>query len=749
MPDFRSRPSQEKVLAYSGGKMGVPAVPGSGKTHILSLLAARLVSSAIEGDQEVLIVTLVNSAVDIFKRRISLLVPNRGLGYRVRTLHGLAHDIVRERPGLAGLAEDFGILDERETEMIREDAVDAWLRAHPQAADAYLIPGLEGRREQRIKANQWPLLARDVATAFIRRAKDLELEPEVLLAKLAVHAAANEPAFALACMGAEIYAAYQRSLAVRGVVDFDDLVRLALQVLREDADYLTRLRYRWPYVLEDEAQDSSRSQELLLRLMTGPDGNWVRVGDTNQAIYETFTTADPDLLRTFLGEPDVQTVVLDESGRSQPAIIELANSLVHWARSEHPVAFVRENAFIPTDIHPTGPGDPQPNPPHDQEAVRLVEQGLTPDQELRFVTDSVKRWLAAHPDDTVAVLVPHNQRGFELIERLRRRNVPYVEMLRSTTITRETAGMLGSVLRCLADPTSPRRLAEAFRVWYREKYADPEVRAAIDGAVRRIATCPAVEAYLWPRAGHDWLASLETAAGGVVPEEMEVLAEFRVVAQRWHRAAILLPDQLVLALAADLYHDSSDLALAHKLASLLREVAAAHPDYRLEELADELADIARNERRFLGLAAEDTGFEPPKGLVTVATLHKAKGLEWDRVYLISANNYHFPSGLPQDAYVSERWFVRDSLNLEAEALAQLKAVAEANPGQAAGVQEGGPTRQARLDYAAERFRLLYVGLTRARRDLIVTWNAGQPERERLQPTLALLALQAPQRRQSA
>ncbi len=77
------------------------------------------------------------------------------------------------------------------------------------------------------------------------------------------------PALPLARMGAEIYADYQRSLAYRGVVDFDDLIRLALEALRRDEDYLARLRQRWPYVLEDEAQDSSELQEKILRLLVG------------------------------------------------------------------------------------------------------------------------------------------------------------------------------------------------------------------------------------------------------------------------------------------------------------------------------------------------------------------------------------------------------------------------------------------------------------------------------------------------
>ena len=100
-------------------------------------------------------------------------------------------------------------------------------------------------------------------------------------------------------MGWAIYADYQRALTYRGAVDFDDLIRLALQALQLDPEFLQRLQVRWPFILEDEAQDSSRLQEEILRLLVGPVGNWVRVGDPNQAIYETFTTASPHFLRDF------------------------------------------------------------------------------------------------------------------------------------------------------------------------------------------------------------------------------------------------------------------------------------------------------------------------------------------------------------------------------------------------------------------------------------------------------------------
>ncbi|MCB0001773.1 MAG: ATP-dependent helicase [Anaerolineae bacterium] len=731
-PDsFVPRPKQAEVLAYTGGKMGVSAVPGSGKTETLSRLAAQLIAGGgLDGHQEVLVVTLVNSAVDNFYRRVSNLVKTRGLlphaGYRVRTLHGLSHDIVRERPALVGLSDKFEIVDERSADEILSDAAAAWLRSHPYALEHFLDPALEASKLDWVRRD--PLLGqvKEIALAFTRMAKDRQLTPEKLRGQL--DELINP--FPLAEMGWAIYTDYQRALAYRGAVDFDDLIRLALLAVQSDEKLLARLRDRWPFILEDEAQDSSRLQEQILRLLTGPDGNWVRVGDPNQAIYETFTTASPDYLRDFLEQEGVARRELPNSGRSTESIICLANYLVTWSRAEHPVRAVRD-ALSPPPILPVPAGDTQPNPPDDPASIYLMGNKFTPDGEVRAVVESLARWLPEHPDSTVAVLTPRNQRGFDVVDALRQRGLEVVDsLLRSSTSTRKAAGALANVLHHLADPTASQRLARVFQVWRRVDKEDTEAWQYVMTLSKLLASCRQVEEFVWPRAGQDWLDTIELS-----DEDLELLTLFRGFVQRWQSAIVLPIDQLLLTLGQDLFSEASDLAITHKLAVTLRQTSEQHPQWRLPELAGELAVIARNERRFLGFSEEDSGFDPRAhaGKVVVATMHKAKGLEWDRVYLMSVNSYDFPSGQPYDQYIAEKWFIRDELNLGAEALAQLDAVLDDE----VVYRQGDATAQARLDYVRERLRLLYVGITRAKSELVVTWNSGRSAASRPEAVQAL------------
>jgi DNA helicase-2/ATP-dependent DNA helicase PcrA len=786
---FTPRPSQQNILRYTGGRLGIAAVPGAGKTHILSALAAQIIQSGVlQDDQEVLIVTLVNSAVDNFEARIKKFFDNPIQAlykYRVRTLHGLAHDVVREKPARVGLEERFSIIDEREAGFIRRESVNAWLANN--SLDDYLDPALDQSKMDWVKRQQLPDLLDSLALAFIRSSKDRLITPDSLRAKLD----ASPTPLPLAELGYSIYADYQRALAYRGAVDFDDLIRLALTLLENDDDYLARLQYRYPFILEDEAQDSSLTQERILSLLSGSaspsplargqgegesgrgdpaptdGGNWVRVGDPNQAIFETFTTASPELLRAFIqNNPSVD---MPESGRSQPSILAVANHLIDWVMTSHPDPNVRTALSVP-HIVPVPEDDPQQNPPDDPEGIKFISKKYTPEEELDAVVKSIKGYVDSFAETpveeqpTIAVLVPRNARGVEVVNALRQKGIEPIELISSTSETRAAAGSLSYLLGYLADPQSARKLSKAYEVWRRDWRETPSLRGAIatkqspdgeenlndEGVASQSALATTsgeegiassqrtsallattsnllrkmvdVENFIAPQNANDWLSTVSESEAEQVSQELEL---FRVNVQRWLNAVTLPIDQLVLTLAQDVFSEASDLALAHKLALVLRGAADDHADWRLPELTAELAVIAKNERRFIGFSSDDSGFDPERhrGRVVVTTMHKAKGLEWDRVYLMSVNNYDFPSNMPNDRFISEKWFVRSGLDLAAESLAQLSALESSS--EYDWYEEGAATMRSRLDYVKERLRLLYVGITRAKRDLIVTWNSGR------------------------
>lgn len=718
---FDPRPSQRLILEYTGGRMGISAVPGSGKTHTLSALAAQIIQKGtLTEDQEVLVVTLVNSAVENFDQRVEKFLGANGnlpgFQYRVRTLHGLANDIIRERPSIAGLSSDYNILDERDGTRIIDQAVTTWYRSHIDDIESYLDLNIAESSLWKIRKDYLPDMLRDIATAFIRTAKDKQLSNEAI--ERMGEEVRSLPDYRLLYMCTQIYQEYDRALHYRGSIDFDDLIRLALMALRQDQQLLERLQHRWPYILEDEAQDSSRLQQEILELLSGGSGNWVRVGDPNQAIYATFTTANPRYLKDFIQSENVTSRTLPDSGRSTKSIIDLANHLITWTRESHPIPETRDALDLPL-INPVPADDACPNPPDSETIIRLLDVKQKPEDELDRIATSLEKWLPTNQDKTVAVLCSMNKHLENLAEVLKTRKIPYLELLRSTSASRQAASQLDAVIKFIAAPRSQSQVASAFKAWRKAVLHLEELPPDDEEAATLLHKCPFTEDYLYPRM-NDWLSTQKLEDK---PQVENHLRQFQSVAQTWLDAANLPIDELILFLSQELFVEAADMAVAHKIAALLRTSANLHPEWRLADFSREVADFCTHSRKFTGFSDQDDGFDPSqhKGKVVLSTIHKAKGLEWDRVYLSAMNNYDFPSGASDDEYMSERWFLKNRLNLQAEVLSQLDLVLA---GQMDSYHEGTATLSDRLHYIGERMRLLFVGITRAKKELLFSWNTG-------------------------
>lgn len=747
---FRPREGQREILAYEGGRLGVAAVPGSGKTATIAALTARLLEQRVHGTGplgrrgRVLVVTYQNAAVDTLRGRIAARLRERGLpatGYDVRTLHSLSFGLVQAYPGHVGTTTDFRVLDETATNAFIDRAVGDWNRANV-AVWGRLAPG-EGDVFDERWEGQWQRIARSLAATLIASAKNRRLDPATLL-NLVQGPLADEPealAPRLVRIGAQIYEAYQHLVESSGGIDFNDMVRLAVSLLEGAEDIAARLALRWPVVLEDEAQDSVPLQEELLGRLTAPTGNWIRVGDPNQSITSTFTAADPLLLRGFLERDDVQAVEMSISGRSAPAVLHLANDLVRWTCDAYPLTAIRARAFRDQALRPTDQGDPQPNPEDAPGQGILFRRFEHRHQEQLDASTRAARFCAAHPDMTVAILVPTNKMGFDISEILRELGISFDERLQSSRAARSIVDTMARALSLIAQPANARALERAWQAV--QMVSAPTEETQGDQTARLLRSCYRPEILLAP-GPEDQLQPADAfpPVSGIEHETWTRIADFAARVTKWLPAAALPVDQLTMALAHDLLAED-DLATAHEIAMFLRRRSDENPAWRLPELVAELGDAAVG--RSL-LAQEDGAFEPQPGRITLTTLHKAKGLEWDLVYVLGVDAVEFPGALEDSFRGHQEHLGGDPAQI---ARAWLLATADGSG------PSGTPTdltasritdgaREGQLDTIAERLRLLYVAVTRARRFLSLSYSeyvpAGQRTR-RVEPALAFEQLQ--------
>ena len=324
------RPAQLEIIKYQNGKLAVSAVPGSGKTFSLSLLAAQILSKGlIDSDrgQSILVVTYLNASVERFRASIrsqlaSLDLPN--IGFEVRTLHSLGYEIVQTAEnGFSAGRSSMSVVDMSQSSRLLAESTAQATQKYPNLWYSF-VGDSQAQSSARLRTT-----LEDIAGAFIKYAKNHRVGADQIIAQLDLQDH-NSPGLLLLRLLTEIYIRYQRSLERNGAYDFEDLMWRAVALVNDRSDLRTYLANRWPYVLEDEARDSIPLQETLLNEITSIDQNWVRVGDPNPAITSSFTSANPTYFTDFLNRSDVTSINLNTSGRCAIKIIKAANHLIDW-----------------------------------------------------------------------------------------------------------------------------------------------------------------------------------------------------------------------------------------------------------------------------------------------------------------------------------------------------------------------------------------------------------------------------------
>lgn len=724
---------KELVEQYRGGFCAVPAIPGGGKTHCLSIWAAEMIAQGLHKPGKILIVTYMNSAVNNFRQRIAKELARRGISgnkdYVVSTIHSLCLKIVKEKPDLISTSEEFEIIDEVTKFHLISSAVDEWRRKNEDIFRYYLEESNLSANKLSENYKKWNDRLCGVVLGAIGDFKSHGMKP------LQVRESCRKlPETSLLKHVADIYAIYDKKLKMSGFLDFDDMLYNAKELLIMDSSLLEKYRKKFTFVCEDEAQDSNLIQSEILTLIA--DGNLLRVGDSNQAICGSFSNSDFTLFKSFCEKPETVVYRITQSSRNTREIIDLANYFVKLVREEHPVPECRES-LLPQFIEPVDPHDERQNPVTTEYGIKAQIYGSW-DEEVNSVVTEVIRMVKRHPDKTISVLVPNSYKMRDIVRCLEDRNIPFEQLDNTSDERNRTIKVLGRIIDFIAEPENGEKFGAMMNECFlRDKYEDemPESEFNPDmygkESQREMLTAflrkYPVEKLLYPAAGEIDIRE--------IPPELLKSKIWRDFTDKLEtvRGFLEFPttvvEKLILYISEKLNFGREERAIAQKVAGDVRYLMNQNPRWRLSDLALELLSPKNMFNFFAGIVWELKGYEPKPGVVTVATYHKSKGMEWDIVFLTGLNYADFPVYLT-DKFVGEYWFLKQEYkNPQALVKADLEKILGGGTGEDS-------ILKSKIETISERARLLYVGITRAREYLYLSgfhanqgkWNENLPSK---------------------
>lgn len=723
------RPGQQRLADWRSGALAVSAVPGAGKSHSMAVAAAITIArEKLNNRRQLIVVTLTRSAAANIKDKIKHCLSQLGLppiGYSVTTIHSLALSIASKHPELAKLDLTVGGDSPQEGRMLIalnlnhkliDQTVHNWSSKHPQQF-LRLLAGQSFDGEETERLRRQSVLRTEVlpslALTVVREAKSSGLSP----AQLWEVAQLDPDPDDILSIAAGLYQAYQELLESSGYLDYDEMIAGALRVMSDPT--ARRLWQQQVFaVFEDEAQDSSPLQERLLRQLAGTaepvastpadsdrhSPNLIRVGDPNQAINSTFTPADPRYFREFCQSCSDYSRLekMECAGRSTQQIVDVANFVLQWgnkwlvlpaADSPQVTTIPSESVFWLQTILPVPTGDAQPNPQPEGNGVELH----TPNDVYASIVAIEQRLtglFAANPTANAAILVREHRQAKFIRDSLVawQRSHPEIKLFeagegdRTSKIPSEILALLQFTIR----PHSPEYLKSTLKILLDRKLIEAQDLDAL-------AVFP--EQFLYP-------SILESPQTASVSRARELCCE--LLRSRLN----LTHDRLILYLGDRLGYGASELATTVHLTDRIARQTFGHSSiYATLEVLQEIVTT----EGFENIDDASDSRYTAAGQVTIITMHKAKGLDWDYVFI----------PFLQDRIPGKLWTPKGAQFLGEYTLAEVaRAKIRAHLH-----QQDLPTAKAAWQLAnylkqGEDLRLLYVAMTRAKKLL---WLAAERE----------------------
>ncbi|TAN05968.1 MAG: ATP-dependent DNA helicase Rep [Rhodanobacteraceae bacterium] len=566
-------PQQRAAVEYTGGPLLVLAGAGSGKTRVISEKIARLVERGDVPAAKIAAITFTNKAAREMRERVARRVTaDAAAALSVCTFHALGLKFLQIEHARAGLRRNFSVLDADDSAGLVKELAGAGVKSDRLFQLRQLLSRMKGD-------GLTPAAALEAA----RAPRELD--------------------------AARLYAAYQKRLTAFNAVDFDDLIRLPVAVLREDAEARAAWRERIRYLLVDECQDTNAVQYAFLQLLAGARGAFTCVGDDDQSIY-AWRGADPGNLDKLATDyPNLRVIKLEQNYRCAQRVLRAANALIAHNPHAHPKKLWSAHA--------------------DGERIRILECRDAEHEAERVASQLMylrEKHQLAWSDCAVLYRGNHQARPLEKAFRLSR--IPYHLTGALSFLDRVEVKDILAYLRLIANPDDDAAFLRVVNVPRREIGATTleklgELAQAKHLSMLRSAHQPA---------GLAQLAARPAARLAGFAELMDQLAD---------AACHATPAELVETVlhhtgyAQHLAQASRDPALHERKLGNLRELmewfrAMGRGHARAGDLAAQLA--------LLGHADRDEGGDA----VQMMTLHAAKGLEFRSIHIVGCEDGTLP-----------------------------------------------------------------------------------------------------------
>lgn len=732
------REDQVPIMEYKSGTMAVPAVPGAGKTFIVTRLVTELLENNINGKEKILILTYMNSAVNNFKGRIKKLLNEKygedveieenlseeeineikrknkdtlrrlNNSYEVMTIHSLATKIIKENPESAMLNEEFMIADDAQRSIILNECIESYLSTEKGKKYFYYFINYEKAKDKKTKKineekargfeETWKQGFFDLVTRSISKLKYNGITPDILNERV------NEDGYkGIMVIVSPIYEMYCRRLKLHGLLDFDDLLINAHKIVRDDDAVREKLNKKYKYIFEDECQDSNEIQGKIIKLIGGDNPNIVRVGDINQSISGTFSESNPKFFREFIENADCCHRMY-MSNRSSKDILELANLLVDYTKNSLPEIECRdalEDMKIKTVEKGKGYKE-NPEPKSYTINTKWLAAGSFDDEireTIRFV-EGIKR---KYPDKSIGILAPYNKDCNKIAAELKKHDLEFENLSSSSEKMRKVIDDIANILDFIIDNDNIDKLMDIIGSAFIKEESE-EGKADFLNIFKKFTT-------------DELIYNFDEIDLGIVDDSSSIFVKFKNALEKiqeimdysWNRA-----DLLVLFIRDRLDITEEEMAIAEYVAFYVKYLKREDQDVDFEYIVNVIKDRGNSSfRHILDITGNINGYEPTPGSVTVCTNHKSKGMEWDCVFMLKCTKYQFPSDL-EFKLPCQKYFLKEKYN-NPEALVASEIEKLTN-----GLERTNFDIELKLDQIREKIRLFYVSVTRAKEMLIIS-----------------------------